>query len=300
MKITNSVLTRVARTLALVSFAGLISCGLPAFAQAVFPTPEAAADALVDAVVRNDDDQVKVVLGADWKTYIPVKYEQSDDTLNFLEAWAKAHKIIAGGDKAWLEVGTRGWTLPIPIAKAGAGWSFDTKAAPEEMRVRRIGRNELAVMKVALAYVDAQQDYARYIKKQSGQASFAQKILSAPGKHDGLYWDTKPGEPESPVGPLLVDRKAGEPYHGYRYRILTRQGGSAPGGAKSYVRDGRMVDGYALVAWPAKWGDTGVMTFIVNQDGVVYEKDLGPRTDTLARSMGAFDPDASWRKSTLQ
>lgn len=292
---------RVSRALSYAFLAGVAACALPAWAQQAFPTPESVAEALVDGVARNDDQKVDAVLGADWKKYIPVEYEQSEDTLNFLAAWATGHRIVAAGnDKAWLEVGTKGWTLPIPIVKSQAGWSFDTKAAPEEMRIRRIGRNELAVIKVALAYVDAQEDYARYLKKRGGKASYAQKILSTPGKRDGLYWETKPGEQESPIGPLLADRKAGEPYHGYRYRILLGQGKNAPGGTKPYLRDGQMVDGFALVAWPAKWGDTGVMTFIVNQDGVVYEKDLGPRTEVLARAMQAFDPNASWRKATPQ
>ena len=295
---STRILARVMRVLNLAALAGLVAFALPAWAQKAYPTPEAAVNALIDGVARNDDDQVKVALGPDWKKFVPTREDHPEDTTNFLAAWAKGHRIVAaGGDKAWLEVGTNGWTLPIPIVRTAAGWSFDTRAAPDELRTRRIGRNELALINVMLAYTDAQEDYARFTRRSEGKASYAQKIMSSEGRKDGLYWPALPGEAESPLGPILADTKPGEAYHGYRYRILTGQGKDAPGGARSYLRDGRMVDGYALVAWPAKWGDTGVMTFIVDKDGVVYQKDLGAKTDALARAMTVYNPDATWQKA---
>jgi hypothetical protein len=193
-------------------------------------------------------------------------------------------------------VGANGWTLPIPIVNTAQGWRFDTQATAEELRTRRIGRNELSAIQVVLAYVDAQEDYAKYDRDRNGKADYAQRLLSTPGRHDGLYWPTRPGEPESPLGSEVAKAKPGESYHGYMYRILTAQGKDAPGGAKSYISGGAMTGGHALVAWPAQWGDTGVMSFIVSKDGVVYEKDLGPASARIARSMTAFNPDASWAK----
>jgi hypothetical protein len=277
--------------------AGSLALTPTAFAQKAYPTAEAAADALVDAIARSDSDALKVVIGPDYRTYIPSERIAPEDITNFLEAWAREHKIVpAGADKAFLGAGKFGWTLPVPIVKSAAGWRFDTKAAPEEMRVRRIGRNELAAIQVALAYTDAQQEYQAQDRNGDGVREYAMRALSSPGKHDGLYWASLPGEPESPLGAEFADAKPGQPYHGYVYRILTAQGGDAPGGARSYVKNGRMTEGYALIAWPAKYADTGVMTFIVNQDGVVYQKNLGPKTDAEVRAIKAFDPDSTWQK----
>ena len=264
-------------------------------AQETFPTPDAAADTFVDAVARHDGDALKTVVGADYKKYLP--HANAEDVTRFLEAWAKSHKIVHSGDaKAYVEVGTNGWTMPIPLVKTASGWSFDTKATPDELRARRIGRNELAAIEVALAYTDAQNEYFSDDRDRNGVKDYAQRLVSTPGKHDGLYWPTKPGEPESPLGSLVAQAKPGEGYHGYHYQILTAQGKDAPGGARSYIANGRMTAGFALVAWPVKWGDTGVMTFIVDQSGSVYEKDLGPGTGALAPAMTAFNPDPSWAK----
>ncbi|MDH4180892.1 MAG: DUF2950 domain-containing protein [Betaproteobacteria bacterium] len=269
-----------------------------ALAQKAFASPQEAADALIDGIARHDPDQVRTVLGADYKRYIPVDDATAEDRTNFLAAWARGHKIVgAGGDRAMVEVGTRGWTMPIPLVKTAAGWQFDTRAAAEEMRVRRIGRNELAAMQVSLAYVDAQLEYAARDWDGDGVKAFAMRALSTPGKRDGLYWASLPGEPEAPLGAQFADAKLSQPFHGYVYRILTAQGKNAPGGAKSYVKNGRMTEGFALLATPAKYGDTGVMSFIVNQDGVVYEKDLGPNTSAAAAGIKAFDPDSSWQKA---
>jgi hypothetical protein len=275
--------------------AGAVALAPVAFAQKAYPTPAAAADAFVDGIARNDGPALKTVVGADYRKYIP--NPSADDVTNFLEAWAKSHKIVAAGDaKAYLEVGTHGWTMPIPLVKTAAGWSFDTKATPDELRTRRIGRNELSVIQVVLAVTDAQEDYFRYDRDRNGAHDYAQKLLSSPGKHDGLYWATSPGAPESPLGSLVAQVKPGEGYHGYRYRVLTAQGKDAPGGARNYVVDRRMTGGYALVAWPVKWGDTGVMTFIVDKSGAVYQNDLGPDTDKLGRAMTAYNPGANWTK----
>lgn len=266
-------------------------------APAVHPTPLVAAEALVDGVARHDDDVIKAVLGRDYAKYLP-RDSTDEEITAFLEAWAKSHRIVAAGaDKAWVEVGTNGWTLPIPLVRVAAGWQFDAKAAKDEIVTRRIGRNELAAIEVALAYTDAQEEYAERDRNGGGVKEYAAKLLSSPGKRDGLYWPALPGEPASPLGPIAAQAKPGAAFHGYVYRILTGQGRDAPGGAKSYVKAGRLTEGYALVAWPAKYGDTGVMTFIVNQDGVVYQKDLGVRTAALARAMSAYNPDPSWTKA---
>ena len=292
-KMTNfKHIAKVAAVAALLALAPL------AHAQKAFPTPEAAAEALVDGIARHDRDAIKLVAGADYEKYFPSSKTDPEDITNFLAAWARAHAIVpAGNDKAFLGVGKNGWTLPVPIVKTVAGWRFDTKGAPEEMRVRRIGRNELAAIQVALAYTDAQREFHQNDWNGDGVLEYASRVLSTPGKHDGLYWASLPGGPESPLGAEFADAKVGQPYHGYLYKILTAQGTNAPGGAKSYSKNGRMSEGYALVAWPAKFDDTGVMTFIVNQDGIVYQKSLGPNTDAVARAMKSYDPDASWQKA---
>jgi hypothetical protein len=297
VEMENSNMTSIKQILQVVAVAAALAMAPSAFAQKAFPTPEAAADALVDGIARHDGDAIKAVVGPDYGKYIPASQVDPDDVTNFLAAWSRAHTIVrSGDDKAYLGAGTNGWTLPIPIVKTAAGWRFDTKGAPDEMRVRRIGRNELAAIQVALAYTDAQKEYHQRDWNGDGVLEYATRTLSTPGKHDGLYWASLPDEPESPAGLEFADAKVGQPYHGYLYRILTGQGKDAPGGAKSYLKDGHLTGGYALVAWPAKYNDTGVMTFIVNQDGVVYQKNLGPSTDAAARAIKAYDPDSSWQK----
>jgi hypothetical protein len=280
-----------------VLFAGTLALAMPVHAQKAFPTPEAAADALIDGIARHDPDAVNTVLGADYKRFIPMDDTSAEDRTDFLAAWARNHKVVTTGDKAMVEVGTHGWTMPIPLVKTGAGWSFDPRAGAEEMRIRRIGRNELAAMQVMLAYMDAQREYAMRDWDGDGVKSYAAKGLSTPGKRDGLYWASLPGEPESPLGPAFADARPGQPYHGYAFRILTAQGPSAPGGARSFIKNGRMTEGFALIAWPAKYDYTGVMTFIVNQDGVVYEKDLGPNTAAAVAGIKSFNPDSTWQRA---
>jgi len=299
VEMERSNMTNFKQFLQIAAVAASLVLAPSALAQNAYPTPEAAAEALVDSIARHDTDAIKAVAGSDYQKYFPSSKSDPDDITNFLAAWARGHAIVpAGNDKAFLGVGKNGWTLPVPIVKTAAGWRFDTKGAPEEMRVRRIGRNELAAIQVALAYTDAQKEYHQKDWNGDGVLEYAMHGLSTPGKHDGLYWASLPGEPESPLGTEFADAKVGQPYHGYLYKILTAQGANAPGGAKSYLRNGRMTEGYALVAWPAKFDDTGVMTFIVNQDGIVYQKSLGPNTDAVARAMKTYDPDASWQKAS--
>ncbi|MBS0321182.1 MAG: DUF2950 domain-containing protein [Proteobacteria bacterium] len=289
----NASLYRIARRLALA--AAVLALPLTVGAQQVFPTPDAAVAAFVDGVSRNDDEQVARVLGTTWKRYVPTEAVSGEDVTQFLEAWSRGHRVLPAGDsKAYLEVGTHGWTLPIPLIKTAGGWRFDTEHTADELRTRRIGRNETNVIQVLLAIGDAQRDFAQNDRDRNGVQQYAQKLLSTPGKHDGLYWPALADEPESPLGPIAATVKPGDAYHGYRYRILTAQGAAAPGGARSYIVNGQMTGGFAVVAWPATWGDTGVMTFIMAADGRVYQSNLGPTTDARARQMKAFDPGTGW------
>ncbi|QKV57925.1 MAG: DUF2950 domain-containing protein [Dechloromonas sp.] len=266
-----------------------------------FKTPEAAMEAFGAAVNSDDEAAKEAILGKNFRAVIPpigteIRYK-------FLESWARAHKIEMESDgKARIAVGDSGWTLPIPLVKTKAGWVFDLKAGKAEIIVREIGRNELAVIKVAAAFVEAQREYARKDRNGDGVREYARKIVSTPGKQDGLYWPDEAGQEQSPLGPLLAGaaHRAGQKhpgsYHGYRYRILTSQGTQAAGGARDYVVDGHMTGGFGLIMWPAKFGETGVMTFMVNQDGQVFEKNLGPDTPTKVERLRSFNPDASWRK----
>ena len=202
-------------------------------------------------------------------------------------------------NKAVLSVGSDHWTLPIPMVKVENGWRFDIKAGNAEIRARRIGRNELAAVQSVLTYHDAQMDYASVDRDGDGALEYAQKIFSTPGKHDGLYWADDDSGQISPLGPLFGKTIAGEDWHGYHFRILEGQGPSAPGGAYSYLIGDKMSRGFALIAWPAKYDDTGVMSFMISHEGQVFEKDLGPEGEKLARSMKRFDPDDSWKAVTV-
>jgi len=276
----------------------LVVAALPALVSAApvrFPSAEAAADAFVDAVARSDGEAMRRILGPNYKKVLQLDEVKQDDKLDFLEAWAKTHRVTPRGDKAAvLEVGETNWSLPIPIVKSGDAWIFDVPAGADEMRTRRIGRNELAAMEAVLAYFDAQKEYAQQERVPGQGRAYAQRLRSTPSKKDGLYWDTAPGEPVSPIGPAydVLDREGA--YHGYYFRILTGQGPSASGGAYDYRNLGRMNAGFALIAWPAHYGDSGIMTFMVNHDGVVFEKNLGPNTDAVVRQIRRFDPDAGW------
>jgi hypothetical protein len=222
----------------------------------------------------------------------------------FLKAWDENHKIILSGDaKAQIEVGKAGWTLPIPLTKDGAEWRFDVAAGLKEMVFRRIGHDEAAVIQTLLAIVDAQSDYAAMDPMKTGAPSYARRLLSSPGKMDGLYWDAKPGEPQSPLGPAVAkaqaDSRSPDGHYGYYFRLLYAQGAAAPGRARDYLANGRMIGGFGVIAWPVRYGDTGVMTFIVNQDGVVYQQDLGPQTAEKAGVIASFNPDKGWVKADM-
>jgi len=275
----------------------LAAAGSVAHAQHAYPTPEAAADALVDAVSREDQAALNKTLGANWKKFIPT--QDREDVEAFLAEWNKSHHIemVAPGD-ARIAVGDGDWTLPIPIANAPGGWRFDARAGAEEMKTRRIGRNELAAMQAALAYFDAQKDYASVDRIGDGVLQYARRFWSSPGTHDGLYWPVNDDEEDSPLGPLFedADQKQGEGYHGYHFKILTAQGKDAPDGAYSYLINNRMVSGFALIAWPMQYGESGVMSLMISHDGQLYEKDLGEQSAVMAQQVTAFNPDASWRK----
>jgi hypothetical protein len=220
----------------------------------------------------------------------------------YLEAWDANHKLVpSGDDKMTVEVGRTGFVMPIPIVKEAGGWRFDIEAGYDEMIARQIGKNELTVVQSLLAIVDAQQEYAALDPMKTGVPVYARRLLSSPGQKNGLYWEAKPGEPESPLGPLIAkaqpDDKEGQGYHGYRYRLLYGQGPNAPGGAHDYLVNGRMIGGFGVIAWPVIYGETGVMTFIVSQSGEVYERDLGPETPQRAAAIMLFDPDKEWQKS---
>jgi len=284
---------------ALLLAAALGGVSLPIGAQQAFASAEAAAQAFVDALARNDGKALDEVLGADWKRYIPTARVDRDDRLAFLEAWATSHRIERDGSgPAHLAVGRDDWTLPIPIVERAGAWRFDTRAGADEIRTRRIGRNELAAMQAVLAYYDAQKEYATADRNGDGVLEYAQRLISTPGTKDGLYWADLAGEEESPLGPLFGDAKPGDDYHGYLFRILKGQGPDARGGAYDYRIKGRMTAGFALIAWPLRYGDTGVMSFIVSHDGRLYEKNLGAGTASIARSITRFDPDATWTEVT--
>ncbi len=273
-----------------------------AAAQQAFSTPEKAAQAFVEAVGTQHADQARLteLLGEEWRSFIPREGVQRGDVDAFLQQYHEQHRIEKTGDnKALLSVGSDHWTLPIPLIKGQDGWRFDIKAGSAEIRARRIGRNELAALQSVLTYHDAQMDYASVDRDGDGALEYAQKIFSTPGKHDGLYWADDDSGQISPLGPLFGKTIAGEDWHGYRFRILDGQGPSAPGGAYSYLIGDKMSRGFALIAWPAKYADTGVMSFMISHEGQVFEKDLGPAGDKLAQSMKRFDPDDSWKEVTV-
>lgn len=277
-------------------------------AQRPFNKPEDAASALADAVRSGERDRMLAVLGRHGDDIISSGDPVADDASRqrFLTAYDARHSIETKGRRATLVVGTDDFPFPIPLVRRDGRWRFDARAGRQEILYRRIGRNELDTIQVALAYVDAQRDYAEKDRTGLGPGVYAQRIVSSPGTKDGLYWpSSQPGD-ESPLGEFAA-RAAAEgyrpggapmPYHGYVYKVLTKQGPSAPGGAKNYIADGKMTRGFALLAYPADYGNSGVMSFMVDQLGVVFQKDLGPRTDRIARRITSFNPDRSWKTVT--
>lgn len=289
-----------------------IAQGCAASRPADYPSPEAAADALVVALRSDDPALLKKVLGSDSADLISSGDDVSDRNSieKFLHAYDERHQLTqTSADSVTIEVGKDGWPLPIPIVRDSDSdkWWFDAEAGRDEVLNRRIGRNELDVIQVCHAIIDAQRDYAALDPNGDGVAEYAAKFISDAGNRNGLYFPTKEGEPPSPLGALVasaVEEGYGgtrnappdrTPYHGYCYHMLTAQGPHAEGGALDYRIQGRMIGGFAAVAYPAEYGDSGIMTFIVNHRGVVYQKDLGEDTGRLARAMTTFDPGEGWK-----
>lgn len=263
-----------------------------------FDTPDAAMNAFGKAIRDNDEAAMKGLLGANYRDVIPPV--GAGVRSRFDSAWAVSHRVQQSGKRATIAVGNDGWTLPVPLVKSARGWQFDTQAGAREMRVRRIGRNELAVIQTMQAICDAQDEYAQTTHDDEKRMVYASMLSSSPGKHDGLYWPTGPDERPSPLGPAFRDAGAlnasAEGYHGYQYKLLTAQGPHGDGGALNYVVDGRLFGGFAVMAWPVRYGDTGVMSFIVNHNGQVYQRDLGADSAGKAAATKSFDPAPGWKK----
>jgi len=279
-----------------------------------FANPNEAVASLVAALGTNDMPKLRAIFGTAGERVIVSGDSVADRAGRkaFVEAYGEAHSLAMEGDaKATLVIGKGGWPFPVPLVKQDGQWRFDSAAGAQEMVNRRIGRNELLTIRTLLAMVEAQKDFYDRLKRGTGAGAFAQRFLSTPGAQDGLYWDAA-GGPASPLGPLVEQAEdegypgaqsakgQQQPYHGYLFRILKAQGPKAPGGARDYVRDGRMADGFAIVAWPSRYGSTGVVTFLVNADGVVFQKDLGPATARTVAAMTAFDPDISWARIDIR
>jgi hypothetical protein len=285
---------------AVMRFALLALLVLPASlvqAQQHFENPQAAADAFVAALGTEKADEKRLValLGENWRRYVPLEGVEREDVEAFLTLYREKHEIRSQAEGySLLAVGEQGWELPLPLVHGKQGWGFDPKAGVPLIRQRRIGRNEEATLQAVRAYHDAQMDYAEVDRDGDGVLEYAQKFVSSAGHHDGLYWPEKQDEPDSPLGALFVDGLPNGGWHGYHYRILTAQGPSAPGGAYSYLLGQNMSRGFALVAWPVTYGDSGVMSFMISHDGSVFEKDLGPDGAKQASAMTRFDPDSSW------
>jgi len=279
--------------------------------QKTFDSPAAAVDALILANRGNQIGELLDILGPQSAKLIHSGDPVADKAARarFVASYDAAHGLeFEGEDKALLVVGKDEWPLPIPIIRLRARWHFDTKAGEEEILNRRIGRNELTVIAVCRSIVAAQRDYAAKKLGPGGTAEYAQHFISKTGTRDGLYWPIKEGEEESPLGPLIAQARAAgyrpgtphlepRPYYGYYFRILMGQGPAASGGTKHYVVNGHMTGGFALIAYPAKYGDSGVMTFLVNQDGIVYERNLGARTNNVSAGITQYNPDATWQVS---
>jgi hypothetical protein len=285
----------------------------PALAQQQFDSADEAVTALIAAAKEHRKGRINTILGPKSEAIVSSGDNVADNRAreDFVAAYEKKHTIEnEGEDKATLIIGDNDWPFPIPIVRKDGKWGFDAKAGLDEILRRRIGRNELSAIQVSLAYVEAQNEYAALNPEKLATRAYAQRIVSSPGKKDGLYWPTSEGEAPSPLGDLaarassegyrVAQRERPAPYHGYYYRIVKRQGTAAQGGAYDYVVNGRMIGGFALIAYPAQYGNSGIMTFMVNQDGTVFQKDFGPRTEKIARSIEIFNPDTGWQKAEPQ
>ncbi len=278
--------------------------------EQTFATPQEALNALVAAVQNHDTNAIRLIFGpAGHELISPDVVQATEEFKIFVQRLAEKTQLVNTSESnATLELGVDGWPFPIPLVKEGAQWHFDTAAGSEEILARRIGRDEMGALNVCNAYVEAQREYASQDRMGDGVLAYAQFLRSTPGTHDGLFWPTnQPNEELSPLGPLIAQARVEgyqrtakmlndeqAPYHGYYFKILTRQGKHAPGGKYNYIINGRMIAGFALVAWPAEWGNTGVMTFVVNQSGIVFQKNLGPKTAKIASAITTYDPDDTW------
>lgn len=269
--------------------------------QKAFTSPEQASAALYAAAGSNDEKAMLEIFGPDGRRIV-ASGDEAEDAHNramFAERYKQMHRLVKEPDGSYvLYIGAENWPTPIPIVNRSNGWYFDTNAGKREILYRRIGRNEVSAIRVCEELVPAQTEYF------SGKGEYAQRFSSTAGEHNGLYWETSQGTPQSPIGPLVAaaesqgnPNNSPTPYRGYYYRILTSQGSHAPGGAKSYLVDGKMTGGFAFLAYPAEYRSSGVMTFIVGQDGVVYQKDLGKKTTNVAREIKSYDPGPGWRKA---
>ena len=279
--------------------------------QKSFGSPEEAVKALYEAAKQEDAKALADIFGPGGKDLVTTGDKTADqaERKRFVRDYEEKNRLVQETDRrVALVVGKVDWPFPIPVVKEGETWFFDVQEGKEELLNRRIGKNELSAIQVCLAYVDAQKEYALRSQEKMGLMQYAQKFWSSPGKKDGLYWETKAGEEPSPFGPLAAKamregyraKTEGDkpvPYLGYFYKILKKQGPNAPGGAYDYVVRGKMIGGFAMVAHPASYGVTGVMTFIVSHDGVVFERDLGKDTEKIVGAMKQFDPDKSWKKA---
>jgi len=283
------------------SHAGFSVAATPS--QKSFASPEEAVKALAAAAKDNSDKELLAIFGASGKALIDSgdKVADKDRRERFVKAYDEKNSLVQKGDDRIVVIGKDDWPFPIPLVKKGTGWVFDTEKGRQEVLNRRIGENELFTIETLLAVVDAQRDYAMKDRNKNGLLDYAQKFFSDPGKKNGLYWETKAGEAPSPLGPIITEARSqgyqgtrGGPYHGYYYRMLTAQGKAAAGGAYSYLVNGRMIGGFAVVAYPAEYDNSGAMTFIVNHDGKVFQKNLGPNTVALARGMKDYNPDSTW------
>jgi hypothetical protein len=273
--------------------------------QKTFSSAEDASSALVAAAESNDEKAMLQVLGSDAKQIVSSgdDAEDAENRANFVKRYHQMHRLIKEPDgTTTLYVGAENWPLPIPLVNKGNSWYFDTAAAKREILYRRIGRNEISTIHVCQQLVEVEKEYY-----STHHNEYASKIFSDEGEQNGLYWQAANGEPQSPIGPLLASASSGSrhdtppiPYRGYYYRVLTSQGSSAPSGAKNYVVDGKMTEGFAFVAYPAEYRSSGVMTFVVSADGVVYRKDLGRNSAALAKAMKDYNPDSSWKKDEDQ
>jgi DUF2950 family protein len=313
-RIMNRLLAKRAAVSATIFLCGALICSAGPLSAAsrtslgkAFPSKEAAAQAFIGAVRAGDDAALIKILGPQAQAVVNSGDPVADRAVKnrIASAYDQMHRFVATSDgRVYLYVGAENWPLPIPLMKRQGKWYFDTAYGKEEILARRIGKNELDAIQVCRAVVAAQHQYTSQVQAGEDAKQYAQKFLSDEGKHNGLYWTTAASEPPSPLGPLIVSasaegyRRAGAgkptPYHGYIYRLLKEQGPHAPGGARSYIQDGKMTGGFAVLAYPAGYRSSGVMSFMAGQDGTLYQKDLGPQTGTIAASIKAFDPDKTW------